>query len=81
MWMVMIEDSKLVLLVYIRYGQCQRQERVALPERRHTAKNRKLNVKNRKQDSLTGTDSPHWNIAQVIRLGRYGEREMTEEGL
>lgn len=62
MWM-MIEDSKLVFLVYIRYGQCQWQERVALPERRHTAKNRKLNVKNRKQESLTGTDSPHWNIA------------------
>ena len=63
MWMVMIEDSKLVFLVYIRYGQCQRQERVALPARRNRAKKRKLNVKNRKQDSLTGTDSPHWNIA------------------
>lgn len=81
MHMMMTEDSKFVFLVYIRYHQCQRQERVALLDRRHMAKNRKLNVKNRKQDSLSGTDSPHWSITSVTRLGRYVKREMIEEGL
>lgn len=81
MHMMMTEDSKFVFLVYIRYHQCQRQERAALLDRRHMAKNRKLNVKNRKQDRLAGTDSPHWSIASVTRLGRYVKREMIEEGL
>lgn len=81
MQMMMTEDSKFIFLVYIRYHQRQRQERVALLDRRHMAKNRKLNVKNRKQDSLAGTDSPHWSIASVTRLGRYVKREMIEEGL
>lgn len=81
MHMMMTKDSKFVFLVYIRYHQRQRQERVALLDRRHMAKNRKLNVKNRKQDRLAGTDSPHWSIASVTRLGRYVKREMIEEGL